>query len=90
MALQEASLERTFRKQVKKRGGKAIKFTLMFHWPDRLVLWPDGTICWVEMKAPGKKPRKGQNGVHVWLRKMNFKVDVISCDKELKEWLNKL
>ena len=90
MALLEASLERKFRKEVKNRGGKAIKFSLLINWPDRLILWPNGTVEWVELKAPGKKARKGQNGVHNWLRRMNFKVCVISNKEELEIWLKNL
>ena len=89
MALAESSLETKFRKEVAKRGGKAIKFTGLIHYPDRQALFPGGVLIWVEMKAD-KEPRKGQLENHRRLRAMGFRVDVIKNDKELKEWLNTL
>ncbi len=88
MALVEASLETTFYKGVKKLGGKCIKMNLT-HWPDRQVLLPGGHVRFVEMKAPGEEPRKGQKTMHRRLRKMGFKVLVIDNALTLRATLTR-
>lgn len=90
--MEEGSLERSFYNGVKKAGCNAVKITGFTHYPDRLVLIP-GTpahVIWVELKAPGKKPRKGQRERIRRLKAMGFQVDVIATRLELKEWLEKL
>jgi len=88
--MEEGSLERRFYKGVKRAGCKSIKITGLTHYPDRQVLVPGGKVIWVEMKAPGKTPRKGQRERIRRLRAMGFQVDVISNSMELKTWLEKL
>lgn len=46
-------------------------------WPDRIVLLPDGKIGFVEVKAPGEKPRKLQVHRHEQLRALVYKVFVL-------------
>jgi len=60
-------------------GGIAPKFTSpgFDGMPDRLVLLPDGRMGFVELKAPGKKPRALQMARHRLLRRLGFKVYVI-------------
>ena len=55
----EKRIETAFVKATNKRGGLCLKFTSpsMAGVPDRLVLLPDGHMGFVEMKAPGKRPR---------------------------------
>lgn len=57
--MRERDIEEYLRKQVKKAGGKAYKFESPGNdgVPDRLVLFPGRKIFFVELKAPGKKPR---------------------------------
>ena len=45
--------------------------------PDRLVLLPGGRMGFVELKAPGRKPRALQLARHRLLRRLGFKVYVI-------------
>jgi hypothetical protein len=45
--------------------------------PDRIVLLPGGRIAFVEVKAPGKKPRPLQLARHKLLRDLGFKVYVL-------------
>ena len=45
--------------------------------PDRLVLFPDGLVGFVEVKAPGKKPRPLQTARHKLLMNLGFKVFVL-------------
>lgn len=53
----EKDIETYLREQVKCRGGKAYKFVSPGNdgVPDRLVVMPGGHMCFVELKAPGKK-----------------------------------
>ena len=55
----EKDVEQSLVKAVKRIGGLCIKFTSpgMDGVPDRLVLLPEGRMAFVELKAPGKKPR---------------------------------
>lgn len=45
--------------------------------PDRLVLLPGGRFAFVEVKAPGEKPRPLQTARHKLLRKLGFSVYVL-------------
>lgn len=51
--------------------------------PDRIVLMPGGHIGFVEVKAPGKKPRKLQIRRHVRLRHLGFSVFVLDDPAEI-------
>lgn len=57
----EKSIDRVFVAGVKRLGGITIKLSTLgmrgtSGWPDRLVLLPGGVVCFVELKAPGKRP----------------------------------
>lgn len=45
--------------------------------PDRMILLPGGRIGFVEVKAPGKKPRPLQVKRHGQLRALGFPVFVL-------------
>lgn len=55
----EREVEQALVRQVRKAGGIAPKLTspATAGMPDRLVILPQGKVCFVELKAPGKKPR---------------------------------
>ena len=57
--MRESTIEHRFVTEVKKRGGIAPKFVSpgLDGVPDRLVLLPKGHLAFVELKAPGQKPR---------------------------------
>lgn len=77
--MREKTIEQKLVQEVKLRGGICPKFTSpgMDGMPDRLVLFPDGKIGFVEVKAPGKKPRPLQVKRHQQLRRLGFKVYVL-------------
>lgn len=60
--MSEKELERLFVQEVRKAGGNAYKFVSPGQTgvPDRLVVFPGNHIGFVELKAPGKKPRPDQ------------------------------
>ena len=75
----EAEIERKLIKEVKKIGGKALKLVSPGYAgvPDRLILIAIGHIGFIEVKAPGKKPRKLQIKRHKELRELGFKTYVL-------------
>ena len=77
--LYERTIEQKLEARVKAMGGIAPKFTSpgFDGMPDRLVLLPGGRMGFVELKAPGKKPRALQLARHSLLRRLGFKVYVI-------------
>lgn len=77
--MREQIIEQALVKAVKARGGMCPKFTSpgMDGMPDRLVLFPHGRIAFVEVKAPGKKPRPLQLHRHEQLQRLGFHVYVL-------------
>ena len=76
--MRESSIEKQLVKEVKLRGGMCEKWVSgTVGWPDRIVLLPDGKIGFVEVKAPGEKPRKLQVHRHNQLRALGYKVFVL-------------
>jgi hypothetical protein len=59
---QERALEAYLRDRVQAAGGRAYKFVSPGNAgvPDRLVVFPGGEVCFVELKAPGRKSTKLQ------------------------------
>ncbi|TLN00653.1 VRR-NUC domain-containing protein [bacterium] len=55
--MEESRLERRFKNEVEKRGGKALKFVSpgMRGVPDRIVLIPGPRTVFAEIKKPGEK-----------------------------------
>lgn len=74
------------------RGGKAVKFVSPSYsgMPDRLVLLPDGKMAFVEVKAPGKKPRLLQKKRHAMLRRMGYQVFILDAKEEVSQILDEI
>ena len=83
--MREKQIDNQLVSQVKKIGGIAPKFVSpgFAGMPDRLVLIPDGHIAFVELKAPGKKPRPLQLARHRLLRLLGFRVYVIDRAEQI-------
>ena len=75
----EKRVEKIFADAVKKMGGMAVKFVSpgLDGVPDRIVLLPGRKIAFVELKAPGKKPRPLQIKRMRQLECLGFPVYVI-------------
>ncbi len=75
----EKDIENALVRRVKSLGGTCEKFTSPGRRsvPDRLVTMPSGTIIFVELKAPGKKPTELQARDHERRRAMGCDVRVI-------------
>ena len=81
----EKTLEHKFVTEVKCVGGLALKFVSpgFDGVPDRLVLLPGGKLGFVEVKAPGKRPRPLQLARHRLLRRLGFKVYVLDDERQI-------
>ena len=90
--MREKSVERKLVKAVRDSGGLALKFVSpgMAGVPDRLVLFPEGKIVFVEMKAPGEKPTSLQRLRHEQLRDLGFRVYVVDGKEKIGEMLNEI
>lgn len=87
----EKDIEADFVRQCKRQGWMAEKFTApgKRSVPDRIVSKPDGTVFYVELKAPGKKPTPKQTADHEKRRAMGFRVyvsDTFESNTETVEW----
>lgn len=77
--MRESTIEQKLKTDAKVRGGIALKFVSpnFNGMPDRIVLLPDGHIGFVEVKAPGKKPRPIQRARLKLLTQLGFKAYVL-------------
>ena len=82
----ESWIEQAFVREVKKRGGLALKFVSpgRVGVPDRIVLIPGGGCVFAEIKAPGKKLRKLQIAAHRVIRGFGLEISVVSSLEEVK------
>lgn len=51
--------------------------------PDRLVLLGDGKMGFVEVKAPGQKPRQLQLKRHAMLRRLGYQVFALDAMEDI-------
>ena len=77
--MRESEIEKRLRAEAKKMGGMAVKFVShgLDGVPDRIVLLPGRKITFVELKAPGKKPRPLQEKRMRQLKNLGFPVYVV-------------
>ena len=83
--MSEKTIEEKLRKAVKAAGGLAIKFVSPGYSgvPDRLILFPGGTIAFIELKAPGKTPRPLQVKRKRQLEELGFSVYCIDSPDQI-------
>ena len=78
--MRERYVEQQLVKAVRKRGGICAKWVSpgLDGVPDRIVLLPEGKIGFVELKAPGERPRPLQITRMEQLKRLGYKCFV--CD----------
>jgi len=83
--MREKTVESKFTSAVTAKGGLAVKFTSpgFNGMPDRLVMFPGGRIAFVEIKAPGEKPRPLQRLRIRTLRRLSFKAFVLDSPEQI-------
>ena len=86
----EKELELKLVNAVKNKKGLCLKLMCpgFYGMPDRIILLPHFKMGFVEVKAPGKKPRELQIVRHQQLRKLGFKVFVLDDKNQIGEILN--
>lgn len=83
--MREKQIEQQLVQTVKAQGGICPKLVSpgFDGMPDRMVLLPGGRIGFVEVKAPGQKPRPLQTRRHGQLRALGFKVYVLDSTVQI-------
>lgn len=83
--MREKEIEKKLIIAVKHAGGMALKFISpgFDGVPDRLLLFPNGKCAFVELKAPGRKPRPLQIKRIKQLASLGFKVFIIDCPEQI-------
>ena len=90
--MREKTVEQKLVQEVKKRGGICPKFVSPGYdgMPDRLVLLPDGKFSFVELKAPGIKPRPLQTARHEKLKQLGYSVYVADSTEQIGGMLDEI
>lgn len=90
--MHERIIESKLTRATKAMGGLALKFISPGYdgVPDRIVLFPGGRIAFVEVKAPGEKPRPLQLSRHRLLRRLGFRVYVLDAAEQIGGILNEI
>ena len=83
--MREKVIERELVRAVKAVGGMCPKLISpgTDGMPDRMVLLPEARIEFVEVKAPGQKPRPLQERRHAQLRYLGFMVFVLDDPEQI-------
>lgn len=90
--MREKQIEQKLVQEVRKCGGICPKFTSpgFAGMPDRLLLLPHGRMAFVELKAPGYRPRPLQEARHKLLARLGFRVYVIDSPEQIGKILVKM
>lgn len=88
----EREVEKALVHQVRNHGGIAPKLTSPANagMPDRLIILPPGKVCFVELKAPGKKPRPLQIRQMARLTQLGCMVRVIDHPNQIQELIHEI
>lgn len=86
----EKSVERKLVELVKINNGLCIKLLCdqLIGLPDRLCLFPNHKMVFVETKTTGQKPRRIQAYMHTKLRALGFRVEVIDSIEGVEQFIN--
>lgn len=88
--MKKRAIERYLANKVKQLGGKSFKFVSPGNAgvPDRIVIIPGGHIFFIELKAPGKKPRKLQVVIMNQLKKLGCNVLTIDSKEQVNRFID--
>lgn len=90
--MKEKDIEHKLVTETVRRKGVALKFVSpgCIGVPDRIVMLPGGRLGFVELKAPGKKPRPIQARRIQQMQAMGFKVFVVDDMEEIGSVLDEI
>lgn len=83
----EKEIEKDFCNKLK--CGIPLKLTTR-HWPDRLVLLPEGRIAFIEFKRPGENLKPGQIKVSEILASMGFEYFVAYSSEKALNFIDRI
>ena len=88
----EKVVERKLVEAVKANGGMCIKLLCdqLTGLPDRMCLFPNHKIVFVELKTTGRKPKRIQLFIHDKLRALGFRVEVIDSIEGVEQFINNI
>lgn len=84
--IRERDIEKAFTAKVRAAGGeiRKVKWIGRKGAPDRVVML-NGTVWWIEFKAPGKRPSAQQRSEHRRMTKMGMWVLVVDSMINLED-----
>ena len=86
--VRENAVEAALRDAVESVGGECVKLSPGGGWPDRVVLWPDGSTCLVELKRPrGGIVSPRQMSIKSKLKGMGHHVHIITTKEAAREFV---
>lgn len=90
--MSEVSIERRLKMKVKDHGGLALKLVSpgFSGVPDRLVLFQDARLAFVELKAPAKKLRALQRKRKNQIERLGFNVYTIDSYQDIDALLKEM
>ena len=85
MRMREKEIEQALVSEAKARGGICPKWVApgFDGVPDRIVLLPESHIGFVEVKAPGEKPRALQLARHRLLERLGFHTYILDGKEQI-------
>ena len=88
----EKLVERKLVELVKINNGMCIKLLCdqLTGLPDRMCLFPNHKIVFVELKTTGQKPKRIQLFIHGKLRALGFRVEVIDSIEGVEQFINNI
>lgn len=88
----EKLVERKLVELVKINNGMCIKLLCdqLIGLPDRLCLFPNHKMAFVETKTTGQKPRRIQAYMHKKLRAFGFRVEVIDSIEGVEQFIDNI
>lgn len=85
--MKESYIERVFVQKCKENGWWCIKLTGFNGIPDRQVIFPNGTVAFVELKAEGGRVREIQAVTIRQLIGMQHEAVILTGMTEVREWV---
>jgi len=89
--MREAKVENYLKEKTEQLNGMYLKFSSpgTNGVPDRIILLNE-KVYFIELKAPGKKPRKLQQYIHKEMKKQGFDVTVIDSLEGVEKFIHEI